>query len=491
MVCNKKSFFVFAVITFYVLVPGCSIKQDKEKTAELAQEEQPIEIVIPEVYELANVILAITDYGIADESEIHKGTKYYDEMMVYFKPYRNHPLLKKVNYSRDLWEDLLSFRTDAIAFSFDSSGNLKRDFPFFANEGHKPFDTNLDLINDFAKKSNFRQFFNSHKQFYESVLNRYSSYYMVKEMRLFLDSLAGSQAHSASAVKYKIVLSPFVGRMQCHRDLDSLTAADFIDVSDELLEKKASDTLNREAQALDIHTVFTEMDHGYVNPITDKFYDTLMKKFDYKKWDRDSGYEEENCFNEYMTWGLYDLFLDKYFPEYSRDKSIQWHYQNTVRGFYASSLFASKLKELIKGLKKGEKLEVVYPKILDWCHQIQENLSVPKMLLKQDTTYAFDPSKPLKLPFSEPMKKDFDTVDLYVSKMKNGEQVNEGIMLKLKPSDVTWEKNVMGVEKKIPYSEFFILFNWWGLPNAMLSEKGVMLKPQSYTNFKIKSRDKK
>jgi hypothetical protein len=419
----------------------------------------------------------MTEYGLNDPNEIHKGTKYYDEMLQYFTPYKDHPLLKKVNYSRELWEDLLSFRTDAAAFSFDSSGTLKRDYEFFANEGHKPLDENLALVNDFVRVSKFREFYKAHKPFYQKLLSRYSTYYMLPEMRFFLDSIAGTQAHSASDVKYRIILSPFVGRMQCHRDLDSLTTADFPDISHELIEN--IDSVNKKSQAIDIHTVFTEMDHGYVNPISDKYAETLEKKFDYKKWDKNSGYDGINCFNEYVTWALYDLFLKRYFPQYAEEISTYWHYQNSSRGFFASSFFADKLKELAPRLQNGKMLDALYPPMLDWCEKVQSTFSQSAIEMKEDSAYKYIPHKPVKIIFSEPMKKDFDKISVYIGRLKDRKNAREGEFLTLNPKDVKWEGNTMLLAHDIKYPEFYISFNWWELPHPVLSEKGIMLKPQS------------
>jgi hypothetical protein len=97
----------------------------------------PVRVEFSETYELANIILALTDYGIEDESEVQKATVYYDQVMDYFRPYKSHPLLKAVNYSREKWEDYLSFRTDAYAFQFDAQGKISRKFEFYTINGHR------------------------------------------------------------------------------------------------------------------------------------------------------------------------------------------------------------------------------------------------------------------------------------------------------------------------------------------------------------------
>ena len=471
----------FSIVLIF-LTFSCREEATKEELKPAPKE--LVEVSIPEVYELANIILAITDYGIQDPQEIHKGSLYYSEMLKYFEPYKNHPLIKKANYSRELWEDLLSFRTDAVAFEFDSSGLIKRNFEFYANPGHRPFDENLVLINDFAKKSNFRRFYKVHKSFYDRIISDYSAYYMIMEMKDFLDSIVGNEnVIDATHGRYKIILSPFVGRMNCHRDLDSLTTADFPNVADALLQENTRQYINREEQAIEIHTIFTEMDHGYVNPISDEFTRKIEQKFDYKKWDKGSGYEGQDCFNEYMTWSLYDLFIEKYFPEFSKTTNIQWHYQNASRGFFASNFFADALKERIK----GKNLKSVYPELLDWCNKVQNDLSLPVIVLeKQDKIYTYDKSKPLAIKFSEPIKQDFDTITIYASQYKNSKPTYEGKLLKLCPNDIKWKENTMLIKREIDYDEFTLSFNWWGIAPPILSKKGIMLSVNSYVNYKAK-----
>ncbi|HEX2629510.1 MAG TPA: hypothetical protein VHM26_10865, partial [Chitinophagaceae bacterium] len=56
------------------------------------QAQKKIEVSIPEVYELSNIILALTDYGKADEWEVQKRTNYYNDVINYFEPVKAHPL---------------------------------------------------------------------------------------------------------------------------------------------------------------------------------------------------------------------------------------------------------------------------------------------------------------------------------------------------------------------------------------------------------------
>ncbi|MEO1654329.1 MAG: hypothetical protein AAFU64_12360, partial [Bacteroidota bacterium] len=66
-----------------------------------------VEVKYPEVYELANIILALTKYGLEDKWQVRKGFPYYEEMREYFRPFMKHPLLDSVNYSREKWQEYL------------------------------------------------------------------------------------------------------------------------------------------------------------------------------------------------------------------------------------------------------------------------------------------------------------------------------------------------------------------------------------------------
>lgn len=479
-------FGLFGIVIFLLTdcQPSTSNTAGKKLYITQSLKRKNIEITIPEAYELSNIVLALTKYGTEDQWEVQKNTAYYKEVVCYFAPVKDHALLKKVNYSRELWKDYLSFRTDACAFGFDSIGQLYRIFTFYTNEGHQPFDDNLDLLNDFIKVSHFREFYAAKKPFYDSILVRYSSYYMLSEIRLFLDNIGEQHGSNIQSV-YKIILSPLVGRMNCHRNLDSITTADFPDISKNLLSHQ-SNRIDSLTQAHDIHTVFTEMDHGYVNPISDNYSEMINKKFNYKYWDSGSGYEGINCFNEYMTWALYDLFIDKYFRKYSKRVTTDWHYQNSSRGFYASSLFAAKLKEIFLQLKHYEKLEAAYPHILAWCSAIQKSLSLPVIALNEDSIYKHEPGQEFSIPFSEPMYKTINKTEIFLGELENGAIKEDKKMFTLSPNDIQWKGNTMIFKKNIEFPKFFFLFNWWGISDPMKSEKGIMLKAPSYVKFKIK-----
>ena len=54
-----------------------------------------VKIELSESYELGNIILALTEYGRTDPYDVQKIPPYYDEIITYFEPVKDHPLLKK------------------------------------------------------------------------------------------------------------------------------------------------------------------------------------------------------------------------------------------------------------------------------------------------------------------------------------------------------------------------------------------------------------
>lgn len=325
-----------------------------------------------ETYELANIILALTEYGKTDKNEVSKNTTYYQEVIAYFDQYSTHPLIAKVNYSREKWDKLLSFRTDAVAFEFDSERKLHRTEKFYAmgKEIHE-FEDHLELITDFAQKSGFLNFYSQHKSLYDSLQNIYEKSLMIPEVVNFLSR----EFRMSLKTKHQIIVSPLVGRMHCQRYFNKKSTS-FINIPYYLYNAKSVNDISRENLLSGLHMFFTEIDHDYVNPTTFKYKKLYKQNFIPTKWDKGSGYEKSTfaTFNEYMTWAVYDIFIQLNFPE-AEDKIIrEWHEVNSSRGFFASQFFAAKLSELYAQKSAEETIADFFPAMLNWCGEVADKL---------------------------------------------------------------------------------------------------------------------
>jgi len=361
----------------------------------------PIRVETPEVYELANVILAITDYGQADPLEVQKGTPYHAEVMAHFGRFRGHALIRAVNYSRAQWEDYLGFRSDAYAFAFDRGGRLRRTSTFQATT-RRPFDAQLALVEDFARVSGFRAFYRARAGFFRTLRELYAASYLLDDSRAFLEREFGRE-HSG---EYRAILSPLVGRMNAQRVLGQAQLG-FVNVARGLLTDGGTGALSERERLTEFHTLFTEMDHLYVNPVSAGHAALIARQFDPARWNRGDGYGSAlDTFNEYMTWALYDLLARERFGAAAETSIANWHYINKGRGFIASELFAEKLAQLYRDRPPGTRIRDLYPALLAWTAQRQAALSPPTLEPLAAPIQAAPMGRPTRvtLRFSEPMR---------------------------------------------------------------------------------------
>ncbi len=439
------------------------------------QAQENVIIELPETYELSNIILSLTKYGQSDKYEVMKGTKYYDDVLAYFEPVKNHPLLDSVDYSREKWDYYLSFRTDAYAFAFDENNRLKRVIDFYSmSTSITPFDNHLGLINDFVEKSGFRKFFASKKDFYNHMIQNYKQYYYVNESMEFLNTKIGRPQQYNNSTTLATVLSPLVGRMNCHRDVDSLTSADFISASADFINGVAADNII--PRVVDNHMLFTEMDHGYVNPISDKYESLITENFNNAIWDKGSGYPGSACFNEYMTWAVYDLFVQDRFPELADSVALQWQYQNASRGFFAQNLFAQKVIELYND-SDGNGLEKIYEPLLKWCKEVEKNITLP-ILTNVGKGFVETDVNNVQISFSESMNTK-EPFGVKVAECNSNKLTGKNKVVEI--SNARWSDDGKTLHLSIDteYNEFALFFNWWGIRKPLLSKNGILLKAQS------------
>ena len=122
--------------------------------------------------------------------------------------------------------------------------------------------------------------------------------------------------------------------------------------------------------------ILTEIDHNYVNPVSDRFKDDLnaiMGSENMSKWlkfnssqsNYGTGYK---VFNEYMTHAVYLLYtLDKFEPmDQKVIENVRISIMENRRKYYRFSDFYAELKRLYLYKASGESIPDLYPKIIEW-----------------------------------------------------------------------------------------------------------------------------
>lgn len=464
------------LILFHLSFSVGNVSADtRSDTTVVNSSREPIEIEYPEVYELSNIILALTKHGIEDPLEVQKDFDYYKKMRKWFEPYSKHPVIESANFSREQWMEFLSFRTDAYAFAFNEQGRLERTSTFNAFS-ITTFDDYLEDVEDFANKSKFRDFYAQNQRFRDQIITRYRQTYMLEEMRDFLEVEFGNFFENK---RYVVALSPFVGAQNLHRNINETLTVDFPSLARSVIEGKS---MSRKEQSRAIHTLFTEMSHGYVNPTTKKYEDIVREGFDPKIWGPQSGYEEYDnaVFNEYMTWAIYDIFVTSLFSESAKQVSFDWHVINESRGFIYSNFFAQELMKFYEKRQSNQKLSDLYSTFVKHLASVQNELTKP-IIKNSREVFATEADKHawVEIVFSEPMSRN-STVS-YTIKHEGYEDLS-GV---LTSENIRWSKDQRSVQLNIAFptstnDNYGIMFNNYGASAPFVSTKGVLLKTNSY-----------
>jgi hypothetical protein len=329
-----------------------------------------VQIEIPEVYELANIAIAITDYGLENPNAVRKKGEYYERVKNHFLSHRSHPLISKIEFSgKQLFSRYYGFRENSARYRFDRdrivlSGIYPTRWSWFPDI----FSDHLNLVEDFARATRFREFYRDNQSFYEEQIKRYREVVPVKRMWGWLENQFPERYDSC-----KVIFSPLIGGSHSTQHCAGEDFREMImfvsgpsfslDVADEVREGLLS------------RVVFTEMDHNYVNPRTWDFWYQMGAAFHrMKRWNRQSGYRNPPAtFNEYMTWAVFLLYADDVYekPAFSEIRCITTDIMVKRRKFIGFEEFSEKLLQLYHNRDEGQRIPDLYPGILAWAEKVQ------------------------------------------------------------------------------------------------------------------------
>ena len=325
-----------------------------------------IEVVIPEVYELFNVALALTDasrnnpYRYADH-----GSPYYEEVMSHFGPYADHPVVAEIEASLGRFPSHRAL----FAYTFEEDAIVPGG-PYAGSWRDQVFEDYLPLLEDFAAVSNYREFYAAHRPYYEEQIAIYQATVPLDAIWSWLEA-----EFPEEYAAHTVVISPLVSGTHnafCYKDrnADYWEGVMFVPAPD--AARTPDDTPEDVRGALMTRQVFTEIDHLYVNPVTDgeatlEAVDLALR--DFESWNSQNGYATPALtFNEYMTWATYTLFArEAYDPEvFGQANSYTVALMEEWRGFPRFGAFNEALLEMYEQRAPGTTVAELYPEILTW-----------------------------------------------------------------------------------------------------------------------------
>lgn len=318
-----------------------------------------------EVYELANILLMLADTPPADGLVLH-GTDYAAEIEAWFGPFRDHPAVAAAAFSAP--SQYQRFRDNAFRYCFDADGGLIECVPMgflWDDAAADRFTPHLTAIADFAEKGDFRAFYAAHAGFYAAETAAYAANADIRDMQAWLEA-----NFAARVTSYIVAISPLIDGFHATDSYKSVDGAFteavmFTSSPIRFREMDSEERAIREAR-----TVFTEIDHNYVNPVSATYsarIEVVTGAFWVRTWPV-PGYESgEAVFNEYMTWGVFLLYAQDRYDEarFSKARAQLTSFMEGKRGFVRFGAFADALLSA-RAASRNAQAETLYPAMLDW-----------------------------------------------------------------------------------------------------------------------------
>lgn len=347
-----------------------------------------IQFDIPETFELANIIWTLSPSG-QRAKDLYKEGAYYKRIVAYFKPYTNHPIFKMLDFPDSVYAmKYYDFRENSFAFNFKDanagSSNVKLLYngPYYYVFGEDLADSSLfgklkPLVEDFAAKSNFRKFYQHNLETYNKEIQRQKELLPVKQMWEWLEEEFPQTKYQS----YRIVSSPLIGAFHSTQRYSTFNKTERFSENVMFIcgtgrYDSINDLTEKQKEGLMSGIVFTEIDHNYVNPATDKFAAQVDSIFSNRKvWAKQGNNSDfygspVTVFNEYMTHGAFCLYIldtyDKPIADFVIDNRelLMVNKRNFIK-FKEFDGALIRLHQEHKNLKVAE----LYPLILAWCEQ--------------------------------------------------------------------------------------------------------------------------
>lgn len=320
-------------------------------------------VALPPTVELALIVASLTDLGRDSGQQIDRATPYYSDVEAHFRDYA------EMSAVADLSDgfNLPRLVGNAADFAFDSGGRIvetDRSGSLWKDAEGDLFRRMHQDLEAFAEASGFRSFYEEHRDDYDVLIRATHAMVDPHDMRGWLED-----EFSARPGSPLIIVSPLM------RYLHWTT----LYKSQQRIWLKAPDPdAVAGASAFDrmrfARSVFTEVDHAYVNPVSETMKAEVAAAFgETARWataQAAANYPTaELQFNEYMTWAVFLLYAAERLDvdDFNRLKEQTVAVMVRGRGFRAFDAFADKAIALRKS--SDRKVEEMMPDLIAWSRE--------------------------------------------------------------------------------------------------------------------------
>jgi hypothetical protein len=328
---------------------------------------------VPEVHELANIMVAVSIIGLQDKNMVDMETPYYQEVIKHFMSYHQHPAILKLNeyitevLGQNSYSYYYNFRMNSYAYKFRNDTIINEGMYEFILGPFNLFAEMLPLTQDFADRSGFREFYAAHETYYASLVEKYNRLCPVDKMWRWIEREFPQRYQG-----YKVIFSPLIfgAHSTQHFSADDYNET-IMFINAPSFRKGVEELSDKEKEARLSRIVLTEIDHNYVNPTADRYSNEVeraMRKIEC--WNtRVQGYNSfYETFNEYMTWAIFTLYLEQNFDAALVEKrnDAEAAFMVSRRGFNRFKEFSNKLREVYKNKKDHEHVSDLFEPMLKW-----------------------------------------------------------------------------------------------------------------------------
>lgn len=335
-------------------------------------------VEIPPVYELFNIVAALTSFGKKDDGLIIKDTKYHQDLLTWFDKNKDERIVKRIDsvLSRNLMT-FVALKMDAYAFELLPNGRIRKSkvYDRISSGLVNTLEPYLNDLQVFSDKSKFPEFYQKNIPFYNAQIETFRDSIGLQEMQRWLTKNFPTTNYNS----LKVIFSPLVGNIQSaawfeNNGFKEAQAHVNFPYPDKIEEKEFS------PNALNVrkgNIVFTELNHCFINPEGEKpqYQRALARAFsDMAIWNAKGKPAAQyynnpfSCFNEYVNWALVSLRYLDYAPADEQDKLITnvEKRQVDIRGFKEFKAFNQYLLKIYKERSNGQTVSDLYPIIVKW-----------------------------------------------------------------------------------------------------------------------------
>lgn len=335
-------------------------------------------VKIHEVKELLHIMIAITESGLANDDMVEQRGAYYKNVIQHFGPFKGEPVITRFDSLLKANPLNYIFLTgNALSYNFKED-KLVADknylFPAQSVSAHttitvNPVTTYRKEIEQFAKKADFKRFYEQQSVFYNTIKDEYEKWANLQEQWNWLE-----QHFTTRVDNYTIMCSPLIGGLNYTTSYSDNSFKQIMMVLPAL--ERPSGQTEKQNIVLNTRIMFTEIDHNYISlPTQNNKASIDIALQDRSKWvdTTISGTEyypsPAKVFDEYMTFATFCLFCKDQFA--GDAATIKYAYNDVnhtlkSRGFIKAVAFNEELKRL-KENNPTRNIEELYPELVEWC----------------------------------------------------------------------------------------------------------------------------